>query len=934
MIRLPAYVLALTLLPAAAPAEPCTLYKASDVANARENAARHAWARGIVDNWKRSVRRILEEDRDFVDQMIADLTPWPTYGQNCPACVGEKSSMGECGIYRWRIEDPDRLVCKYCGTAYPNAQYPETGKLVCSRMGQVFTYYETEAERAHTDDKSGTHAFRWASWPVHTSFSGVIRTYKTAYVVEKALPLAKLYAVTGEVEYARRAAWIMDRLARAYPNYLFHSYNGTYADCPPADAARELGENPRGGKFPPEVIVNAFGLHRTKDYATLCNGFWGAGRYSCSGGDGGIILDMTVAYDLIRDARLPDGSRVLDAAAERRIVDDLILAGCSDSENWQEINNKCGPGRALSAAVGVLFERPESVRWALAGFRQLMQQCFHFDGCCVESPSYASMHLGLMRDIPEILRGYSDPPAYEPADGARIDHLQPFEQITRYRLALESMVRVLAPGRCYPTIGDTHHRSRLNPTWAEILADRYGPSYAGLLEESQGKKLSESGREYALWFRKPDLEATARYELPLRTEWFPGWQVGVLRGGDPHGDVAFYLNGYARHGHRHYDTLGILYHAHGKELASDRGYIWDDPRNAWTAATLAHNIVTVDGENQNVPDRDSRLELFGAAPGIEVVQASARAYRQCERYQRTCALVQTSGGGTYAVDFFRVRGGKVHQQCFHSNGVLVGTSVPATQAVAREHRWLANFRQAEAVVPFTATWDFEGTRLDWTLLSPVDRLIVADAPGWRSDAGSELKAPPIRQILAERSDANGNTASQFAAVIAPYTSDASPIQSARLIANDFRTGVMAVEVRAGGRTDTIISGLDQEERDFQAIKLRGQFGFVSADEDGRILQAYLLGGTRLSSGSMELVLPAADVIVKVASTADRTYHLADPLPDAIRAAGRCLLAGKTGYEIESVTPNSITVRDYPAIESSEVRILNSASILPAAGKTP
>ena len=40
-------------------------------------------------------------------------------------------------------------------------------------------------------------------------------------------------------------------------------------------------------------------------------------------------------------------------------------------------------------------------------------------------------------------------------------------------------------------------------------------------------------------------------------------------------------------------------------------------------------------------------------------------------------------------------------------------------------------------------------RLDRMMLNAIDRLIVADAPGWRSDRGSELKAPPIEQILAD-----------------------------------------------------------------------------------------------------------------------------------------------------------------------------------------
>ena len=55
-----------------------------------------------------------------------------------------------------------------------------------------------------------------------------------------------------------------------------------------------------------------------------------------------------------------------------------------------------------------------------------------------------------MREIPEILRGFSDPPNYRPAQGGRLDDLDPFADLPRYRLALESMVR-MAAGRAAVT---------------------------------------------------------------------------------------------------------------------------------------------------------------------------------------------------------------------------------------------------------------------------------------------------------------------------------------------------------------------------------------------------------------------------------------------------------------------------------------------------
>ncbi len=100
---------------------------------ARENLRRHSWAQAIVEDWKKEVDYLTGRDMDFVEAMMPELTPWPEYGQNCPACVDRLSSMGECGIYDWDPTDPDRLICRYCKTEYPNADYPETGSVTAPR---------------------------------------------------------------------------------------------------------------------------------------------------------------------------------------------------------------------------------------------------------------------------------------------------------------------------------------------------------------------------------------------------------------------------------------------------------------------------------------------------------------------------------------------------------------------------------------------------------------------------------------------------------------------------------------------------------------------------------------------------------------------------------------------------------------------------------
>ncbi|MBI3944785.1 MAG: heparinase II/III family protein [Armatimonadetes bacterium] len=948
-------VAASLLSAASASAEPRTLYKPGDIQNARENIQRHPWAREIVAGWKAGTALAMTKDRAFFDAMFSDLTPGSFYGQHCPVCVGKKSAMGEDYIWVWRIEAPEQVVCKYCGATFPDPKYPETETLVCPRTGQTFTYYKTDDERAHPEDETGKYAYQWAGRPVHTSWSGMIRYGKASWAVNQSLSLAKLYAITGDVRYAERAAWILDRFATLFPRYLYHSYDGTIADCPPAEAAANMGKHGGGGRFPKEVIINPYPINQRQDFAVLGNGFWGAGRFSVhgKGSDAGSLLAAAIAYDLIRDARYADGRPVLDAAMDRRITNDLLLAGCADMENWKDICNKSAPARALSAAVGVQFQRPESVRHGLEGFRLFMEQCFHFDGFCKESPAYSAHHLSNMHELPEILNGYSDPPGYQPAEGVRVENFDPFRE-SRYGLVLEGMARMLAPGRGMPIIADTfYNQTRISADYVEMLADRCDPHYAGLLETVQGAKLADKGDEYALWHRSPDLKADGPTELPLRTEWFPGWHVGVLRAGNPQGDTALYLNANERSGHRHEDTLSIIYYAFGQELASDRGYysgsgeLSPNGRNGqyWTRSTASHNLVLVDEKCQSKEQygpaetrAGSRLELFGAAPGIEVVQAAGiNVYPQCQEYRRTCALIRTPGGQTYAVDFFRVKGGENHKYCFHCNGSLakMAPAKPAPEPVALPPAWdewaytgwVTNPRAVAATDPCTFTWRSGDVSLDLRLLNgrkTLDRILIVDAPGWRVSGVAEFDKPPVQEIMAEhRAGQPGEElVTQYAAVVVPYKGAQSPVVAARLLANDPETGVLAVEVKLADRTDTIISTKDQQQRRFGPVTASGEFAFLSVDARGRATQGYLLNGTFLECGDQKLALPRPNTPLKVKSVEGRTFHLAEALPGPV-PAGAHVLAGDTGFEVASTTENSLAVRDYPVIPCEQVVVLNS-----------
>ncbi|WP_419663336.1 conserved uncharacterized protein, related to heparinase II/III [Desulfosarcina variabilis str. Montpellier] len=943
-------------------AQPRTLYRHMEIENAKQNLKRYSWAQKILSKWKNQVTFAMKKDRVFFEKLIPELTPGTHYGQTCPKCVGRQSLMGQ-ARFNWKINKPDQVTCMNCGTVYPNEAYPETGVVECPRMGVSFTYYETPEEKANPETRA-KHAYQWVNRPVMTSFSGLIRFRKVKWAWEQMLKLAKLYALTGEIAYAERAIWILNRFAQVYPNYLYHSYDGSVADWPPEKVSASMGEaeGPRGGRFPLGVVRHAYGLHQKKDYSTLNNGFWGAGRLNTHGKGSDVwpLLNMTIAFDLIRDAKYQDGRPLVDNDMKRSIINDLILAGCTDMEQWNSLSNKGVAVLSLSAAVGRLLEQPERVRRAIDGFNRMLEKRYHFDGFYGESPHYATHNFSNIRELLDLLYGYSDPPGYQPEEGKRLEKINPYK-MEQFQLALLSLIRPLAPRQLMPVIGDTRYdKNKVSTLYSEILADRLGEKYSAMLETVQGASLTEKGNEYALWYRPADLKAENTETLPLCAEWFPGWHVGVLRGGREENDTALYLNGNEnkwtiKTGHRHLDVLGLSYWAYSQELVSDRGYFsgsgyrLEDGRTGqhWMRSTLSHNLVVVDEKNQASKGCGSKLELFGVAAGIEVVQASGHnVYPQCSVYRRTTAQIRRPDWQNYAVDFFRVKGGKTHQYSFNCNGKLVSMN-PAWlefQPVTLAPVWSNWLNKAKAVRPqgaYTFTWRNEDINLGLTLLNTkdnVDRIIVADAPGWRVAKPSELKKPPIQQILAEHraSDAEDAITTQYASIIVPYKTDDSPVVAARMLKNNPDSGVLAVEVKLADRIDIIVSTRDQQQRDYGTVSASGEFSFVSIDSKGRATQGYLLNGTRLECGDLKIELAKPNVTVKVQSVEDRTFHLAEGLPQGVSVGSYILVEepptsfGRknkarpiTGFEIESTTANSITVRDYPAVKCDKVTVLNS-----------
>ncbi len=122
-------------------------------------------------------------------------------------------------------------------------------------------------------------------------------------------------------------------------------------------------------------------------------------------------------------------------------------------------------------------------------------------------------------------------------------------------------------------------------------------------------------------------------------------------------------------GHGHLDRLNIGMFGFGFDLTPELGYpefatSWPH-RNEWSITTISKNTVVVDEASQRT-NWGGEPVFFKALPGLQAVEVSSpNVYPQTSEYRRMLAFIETEPGLGYAVDIFRVAGGRDHRRSFH-----------------------------------------------------------------------------------------------------------------------------------------------------------------------------------------------------------------------------------------------------------------------------
>lgn len=362
-----------------------------------------------------SLRKAVDPVLNLSEADMLKLIPTQS-GLYFVGCVNCKAGMQEGQLTEWDVKNPDQVKCRFCGQVYPSDKYPVTGVTeVKAPNGAIaqYPYYESRPSW-------------WTGQEPYRSYFGArIDYHKIRYMESAARSLARLYKLTGDETYGRRAALILTRFAQVYPGYCYHF------DFP----------------FAQKVIYD--GPVVPKDFrAGFRTARWTWWAY----------LDasepLLEAYDLLA------GTGQLEKVGQEQQVDapaltEAMFTAMADQllGNQDDLGNMSPGMWADLIRVGRVLGKPEYVHTAIGRLRRMVTELFFYDGSWQEgAPSYHSQVVGNFSGLFAAARGYSDPAGYkDPQTGERFDNLELDKSLPEVGRAQAALDRIRLPnGRRLP----------------------------------------------------------------------------------------------------------------------------------------------------------------------------------------------------------------------------------------------------------------------------------------------------------------------------------------------------------------------------------------------------------------------------------------------------------------------------------------------------
>ena len=760
------------------------------VATARENLRRYAWARSVFDSLRALAEDAARRSPEELRRWIPEITP--TRAVNCPVCWANWRGY----IWQWSPEDPDALRCARCGGRVVPDSFPRNDSLVVrDPQGKVHVlpvYRDSSGRRYFLWERLGyqhlQHVGRWLE------------------------ALAAVYAVRPEPELARAAKTLLLRLAEVYPGYALHDWSN-YGTEPWPRAGKISGWNYEDAVFLVQC-GKAFD-------ATSSSSVW-----------------TPAERDSVKQGLFRCGADFLTAVRpDQGIVNDISFrfAGVA----W----------------AGRILKDHKVMRWVLddeLGVVPFIRSRWFPDGTWSErSPSYDLMALRSFHEAVEALEGYSDPPLYQGPD--RFENVR-LQDVRRLREIYEHPFRLTYPDGTLPPINDSHAGQRPPALLAEAGLAWYGADvFLKNLAVALGDTDLARGSAYALFHRPPDAPERLRRLLAVdsarvRPSFRSDYLGLVALRGHAFGEEAMLTIQYGgvHGGHDHHDKLDLTLFACGREMLSDLGYVyWAHPdRFLWTRRSLAHSTVTVDGINQALSG--GSCVLFAPGDWVQAVEAEApNVYSLVTPvFNRQVVWVQ-SGERGYAVDIFRVRGGRMRDWSAHAETAdlrLKGATLyPVAEVPGCDYAYhqLKAVRSGRIRGPLQVDWVWREkprARLRLYLLSPTKgQVYVGEGPAQRHQ-GEQGRTLPF--VIVRDQDQEATT---FVAVWEPSRGTSAPLEVQLVRCEPGAEGwPVEVAVRVDERTEDRVCTALRDNPGLQSTAgfgWSGRIGVVRLDR-GKVVKAF------------------------------------------------------------------------------------------------
>ncbi|WP_020576432.1 heparinase II/III domain-containing protein [Actinopolymorpha alba] len=873
-----------------------TYYTPEKVAAVRRNIDAYDWARSLRDGAVAAARPYLAKGDEWLWRLVT--------GQRLPRSYAVNQTLGSpitgtdlfrFGNYPWEADPlnrPWKLVDPSSDYVFPTNDFgayyasglDEHGLFDPAHADRSLLVNELYPERGPTwgvddgygwvDDNGDKWTFiayyiHWQLWYGATATAKAplyfaLRWFRDAYVY------------TGEEKYAHAGLILLDRIADVYPSMDAAAYR------------REDGYLQSDGLSGKGKVLGCIWENSlARDLVSSYDAFFPA---IASGDDANVVPFLSAKA---REFGLPPKDSV-DAIKVN--IENNIVRQTFPAVKGHQIAGNFGSHQATLATAAVVLdsatESREWIDWVFASGERVRDPDLRITGgnmyaTLVEdvdrdgmgneaAPHYNFLWIGTIGGVADALAGY---PKYPAAD---------LYQHPKYAQMIQVRPKLTMLNRYTPSIGDTGATGQplLNGSAQVYAADfeRYGTT-----EAAQLAYLLNGNKTDGLYgsIYSSDVEGTRKRiadviatkgPLTLASVNLTGFGFGALRTGTGAKARELWVSYGRTSGHGHADALNIGLFGFGVDLMPDLGYPEFADNNArrieWNANTIAHNTVTVDARKQ-AAQWVGRPYGFAATDDVQVIDVAApKAYSQTSVYRRVTAQVKVDAENSYAVDFFRVVGGRQHHLSFHaaegpvstsgltlapqSGGTYAGPGVlpPADNAVPRANPsgfdWLSNVeRDSDPGATFSVDWKVKDTwgvhnpdpdlHLRLTVLTDVDEVALCDGIPPRNKPGNPAS---LRYLIARRQ--GEGLASQFVSLIEPYVGQRYVRDVVAVKVRGVNAAIAPHEAAAvkvtltNGRTDYVVSSLRTDvllSIDDDAFTFRGAFGVYSL-RDGKPAYAF------------------------------------------------------------------------------------------------